>query len=128
MYNHQQYIDDNKPKPHSRFKVGDWVVYTGRDGHMARDDGKISRVTDIEGTALMTDISGYAHMIRDFKLWKPTAGEFVVLWDTDSKLEYYGICRFKAEVSTGIYVDEDDAYWDNIAPLQFIQLLKNLNA
>lgn len=95
-------IDYLRIKPDEpEFKVGDWVV------------DKSSGFT----------IRAYEGMIKkNFKKWEPVKGKWCVFWDDDTYEEYIiGRCsKDNSRLPEGY-----NNPFDNIAPLDFIQTLKN---
>ena len=55
------------------------------------------------------------------ELWKPTKNEWCVFWKYD---KVYVVRQFQFPKHK-IWVDSNNEYWDNIAPLEFVQTLKS---
>ena len=104
------------------FKVGDWVT---------RDCIQIpfQILYTVKDEIVPSTLIGQQWKANSCKLWKPTKYEWCVFWD-DGLEATYMIARYEAMlgalyVSNGNYGDETFE-WANIAPLDFIQTLKNL--
>jgi len=100
-------IKPDEPK----FKVGDWV--------QDKNSGFV--------------IQAYENMIKkNFKKWEPKNGELCVFWDNNCN-EYfvskYGTKCLDETFGTShevarYYADYTEEYWDNVAPLEFIDILE----
>jgi hypothetical protein len=85
------------------FKVGDWII--------DKSSGFI--------------IQAYEDMlVKNFKKWKPTKGEFCVFYDDSD--EFYGVGRFIAKniVNEKYSCETISGEWSNVAPLEFVGTLK----
>ena len=105
----------------SEFKVGDWVVI--------KPTGRIKLITvrdSCHKDRLYDDISGNFFSFKGIELWKPQYEEICVFWnDNKYYMEYY-IGRYDTECSDDLrqaYFNKDE--WDNVAPLEFINTLKD---
>ncbi len=101
---------------YKEFKIGDWVRYGLR----------VLRITD--GTSptghCACNNNGYAYKSSDLEKWYPIDGEWCAFWYNNST--NYQIAKF------GSFVHAPDQFhskynndWDNVAPKQFIQTLKD---
>jgi len=104
-------IDNYRIKPdEQKFKVEDWIVSAGTK-YLLKDNMDVSHFISI-----------------DAKLWIPTPEELVVFWNKNQSTPTYVIRMFNSiEVSndgTIYYIDNVNEYWDNVAPLEFINELK----
>lgn len=109
-----------------KFKVGDWVIY---------EDNSILQIEKIEtlntkyGKELLFHTKGLKLPLKLAKLWKPKEGEWCIFWNANS----YLIGKYKQHISDndlGIAhsdFDLDEEYWKNIAPLEFVNVLRQQN-
>lgn len=93
----------------STSKVGDWVVY----------DTEVSQIRDIDGDFIITDKSSS----RMYEPWQQAKGEWCVFWDND--FTHYEVGQYLHTTNGSHYFDDGAINRDNIAPLEFIQTLKN---
>ena len=109
-------IDYHIKEDNQEFNVGDWVQID-------------SDVVLIKGSMDLIDL----HYLKNAKKWKPKFGELCVFWDNnefgDTPLHYY-IAKFnntKCEHAPDRYefYDVNGNIWDNVAPLEFIEALKD---
>ena len=98
--------DEYKLKPDEpTFKVGNWVT----DGYTIWQHDENCRAT--ENTQLK------------WKLWKPTEGEWCVFWD--DRDTNYRVSKYGRELDSWHYSLNESISTRKIAPLEFIQTLKN---
>ena len=118
-----------------KFKVGDWVtVNNGIPLRFKRFTGNLPEWNKELNYEIVEFIKcGLKHQIPNFdrsivKHWKPKKGEFCVFWDNNpydsSKPEYYTVTKFR-NIYNAAYEDINRNEWDNIAPLEFINTLKD---
>jgi len=100
-------IENIRIKPEEpEFKVGDWV--------REKSSGFI--------------IQAYENMIsKNFELWKPKKDEWCVFWDYEEKLKsgVLMVDLFKSKSTMGYISKNVIRPFKNIAPLEFIQTLKD---
>jgi len=119
---------DEKTSP---FKVGDWVRVTCEFSTTIQ---KIYNITHAainfeEFSTKNINTRSFAPLNdRGFKieLWQPTEGEWCVFWDRETT-DRYSIRKYRNKVPQG-YFDVTSKVWTNIAPLEFIQTLKDTHA
>lgn len=112
-------VDRYRIKPDEpEFKIGDWV-YTEM-GNIARIiEAKDCKVESIDGSICYENPNA-------IKLWQPKEGEWCVVWN-DNQISYR-ICRFVKSVKNKFRMltgEDTYTFYDNIAPLEFLQTLKD---
>jgi len=115
------------------FKVGDWVTIKGSNPkQFKRFTGNLpqwNKSLDYENVELL---NGERFRIPNFdrsvvKRWKPKAGELCVFWDNNDILvkdDFWVIGKLDSICKEKYYQDKNGNKWDNIAPLEFIDILK----
>ena len=111
------------------FKIGDWVII----------DDIIFKIDSIVEPNLysstMTNAKGlhYEFYGSELELWKPKNKELCVFWDNNCDEYYigkYGALCFKEtfgdEFGNHYKYLQQKGDWDNVAPLKFIQTLKEI--
>jgi len=110
-------LENLRVKP--QFKVGDWVV------EPQINNGKPFQVSEVD----LIDYNNYT--ISGVTLWEPKEGELCIFWDADCTEYFIGKYATKALTPTFgnmpnctdiIYTKQ---YWDYVAPLEFVQTLKD---
>ena len=89
----------------TQLKVGDWCLDTR--------DNQLKQVVNPESPV----ICAY------YTLWQPQPNEWCVFWETD--VTAYTVARFHSRSKRGAYVTNYGHEFYNIAPLEFIQTLKD---
>lgn len=109
-----------------KFKVGDWVRHTNSN-NIGMVETKPSYETFPNCENWRITVNGCCYDEESFELWKPQPGEWCVLWNDEAKS--YRVGKFKmigyGSGREGSYKDEQGNYFNNIAPLEFIQTLKD---
>lgn len=101
----QHHISALRIKPDEpKFKVGDWCIDTR--------DNKLKQVLNPEAPVVCVY----------YELWQPQPNEWCVFWKSKTA---YTIAKFQSRLSCGAYVTEYGHEFYNIAPLEFIQTLKD---
>jgi len=121
------YISECIPfKP--KFKVGDLVVMT----HIGCYKESLHRIVELFEDKDWAYIKDYTQItqtqpgsceLKNLRKWEPQRGKLCVFWE-DSCNTNYTIRNFKETIGNYNY----DAYniaWDNVAPLEFIEILKD---
>ena len=68
---------------HSKFKIGDWVIYIGKGYH----DGEILQITNIDEKDFCSfDNYNKLYHIDKLKLWKPEKGKLHWFWNEGTRL------------------------------------------
>ena len=97
----------------NNFNVGDWVSNT--------ELNSISQIKNIMFDTNSLDVGKYVWCIDKCKKWKPREGELCVFWNS---LPRYMVSRFEG-YNGYHYIDVYKDEFVNIAPLEFIQTLKD---
>jgi uncharacterized protein YodC (DUF2158 family) len=105
-------LSEYRIKPDApKFKVGDWVVRI--------NDGQLHQI------AQDSPLSG-TYKSKWYKLWVPKIKELCVFWDDketdDENIEYY-IGKY-GDYSNMLGYDFIKKSWDHVAPLEFVESLK----
>ena len=106
-YSHNDYIDRNKKV--DTFKIGDWVI---NDVYINNSKYPPFQVTQ-------QWLNNTLDQLHIFKLWKPTKGEWCVFWGDAHVGKEYIIKKYDHRKADGYYC------YQNIAPLEFLQTLRN---
>ena len=112
-------IKPDEPK----FKVGDWVKLPGenyqRIYEVAENSVYISNFGNIT-TSIGINTNAYSKL----ELWAPAKGEWCVFWDDCNRT--YIVSKFERLVGgVNKYREHIGRSWRNIAPLEFVQALKD---
>jgi len=107
------------------FKIGDWVTI---------DDIIFKIASIIEPnlySSTMTDTKElhYEFYGSELELWKPKNKELCVFWDNNCNEYYigkYGEPAFKNTFNCDTLAEYTISFWDNVAPLEFVQILKKI--
>jgi len=102
-------IKSEEPK----FKAGDWVYVVYNSG-----EASLKPYSD--------DISS-DNTIFNIKLWEPKSGGIYVFWDDNNgkRFDYWVIGKLDSICKGKFYLDKNGNKWDNIAPLEYINTLKD---
>jgi len=70
------------------------------------------------------------HKINEdiIKLWKPIDGELCIFWDNNDDgtgLDYWVIGNFDTICEEKYFLDTNGNKWENVAPLEYVEILKN---
>lgn len=112
-----------------KFKVGDWVTINNSKPkqfyRFTKDLPEWNKTLNYENIELLN--RGKFH-IPNFdrsivKLWEPKPNEWCVFWETD--VTTYTVARFHSRSKRGAYITVYGHDFYNIAPLEFIQTLKD---
>lgn len=102
----QYHISLLRIKPdRAQLKVGDWCLDTR--------DNQLKQIVNPESPV----VCAY------YKLWQPQPNEWCVFWETD--VTTYTVARFHSRSKRGAYITVYGHDFYNIAPLEFIQTLKD---
>jgi len=111
-HNHTWYfkqpIEQYRIKPDEPFKVGDWVTYQS----YPKSNGSITSIKDNKAVVKSLKHGSCTEIYSDIKLWKPQEGEWCVFWENSNT---YHVERYQNYTLNIV----------NIAPLEFIQTLKD---
>ena len=123
-------VSDYRIKPEEpKFKVGDWVTINNSKPkqfyRFTKDLPEWNKTLNYENIELLN--RGKFH-IPNFdrsivKLWEPKPNEWCVFWETD--VTTYTVARFHSRSKRGAYITVYGHDFYNIAPLEFIQTLKD---
>ena len=103
-----------------KFKVGDWV----RIKHF-------EKIVQLKGqpfckpNAIYVEELNTYFFLEDIELWQPKQNELCVFWNNNYTKNFYSVGPYKF-LSNSLYCDSMSTGWDNIAPLEFIETLKEI--
>jgi len=121
-----------KVKTEPEFKIGDWVVVEGSNypRQFKRFTGDLpewNKKLDYENVEFLN--TSYKKRIplnsrNKVSLWQPKINEWCVLWNNGNTV--YTIVRYKSlsENNESFYSEK---YWNNVAPLEFVKILRRFN-
>ena len=110
-----------------QFKIGDWII------HYVGDKKQVIQITDIS-KSISSDLLLYykdgcfTYNKENTKKWEPRDDEWCVFWDDNNK--EYLIAKYNTQHKDNAFelLELDFWYdklsWDNVAPLEFIETLK----
>jgi len=104
-------------------KVGDWIIYY--DNSDKKNIYQIDKIYMSVNRDQLLYFNDRCVMFNpeNTELWKPKKGELCVFWNND--MQEYFIAKYNScnnYARGGLYNEE---YWDNVAPLEYIKILKN---
>jgi len=110
-------VDAPKPK----FEVGDWVTDT------THNKVGIFQESKVNGNKLVDFGDSYRESgDKVLELWKPTQGEFCVMYNTGTVSKFYTVVRYNyfSEIVERHY-SEYGVQYTNVAPIEFLQTIKD---
>jgi len=108
-------IEDYRIKPDEpEIKIGDWVK------DISPENSGIHQITTEAQLEQAKSDSAY-------ELWEPKDGELCVFWDDNDgeRFDYWVINTLYRACKDKYYQDANGNKWDNVAPLEFVETLKD---
>jgi len=110
-------VENYRIKPDEpKFEKGDWVIYDNQSEYELGQWNEVSNEKYNKSTC------------KDcYTKWKPQGGELCVFWDNDNihKREFWVVSKFESICKDKYYQDINGNRWDNIAPLEYVNTLKD---
>ena len=112
-----------------KFKIGNWAISNDGEVFQVKDifrDGYTWYITSqkLEPRSLWdTGLYGDMYPIDSCAVWQPKEDEWCVFWDND--FTRYEVGRFIKSKNGVHYFDDGAINRENIAPIEFIQTLKD---